>query len=79
MTDHPSSASDARRAAVALLDKVLGEGLLLSECQTQILERLEPADRARAQRLALEVLRALERADRVLAKHLRKPPALHVR
>lgn len=79
MTDHPSSASDARRAAVALLDKVLGEGLLLSECQTQILERLEPADRARAQRLALQVLRALERADRVLAKHLRKPPALHVR
>lgn len=73
MTDRPTSASDARRAAVTLLDKVLGEGLLLAECQAQVLERLEPADRARAA-VALEVLRSLERADRVLAKHLRKPP-----
>ena len=79
MTDRPTSASDARRAAVTLLDKVLGDGLLLAECQAQVLERLEPADRARAQRLALEVLRSLERADRVLAKHLRKSPALHVK
>ena len=36
MTDRPTSASDARRAAVTLLDKVLGEGLLLAECQTQV-------------------------------------------
>ncbi|MAW08180.1 MAG: 16S rRNA methyltransferase [Halobacteriovoraceae bacterium] len=79
MSDRPNSATEARRAAVALLDKVLGEGLLLAECQGQILERLEPADRARAQRLVLEVLRSMERADRVLQKHLRKPPALFVR
>lgn len=44
-----------------------------------VLERLEPADRARAQRLALDVLRGLERADRVLEKHVRKNPPLHVR
>ena len=44
-----------------------------------VLERLEPADRARAQRLALDVLRGLERADRVLDKHVRKNPPLHVR
>lgn len=43
------------------------------------LDRLEPADRARAQRLALDVLRGLERADRVLDKHVRKNPPLHVR
>lgn len=44
-----------------------------------VLDRLEPADRARAQRLALDVLRGLERADRVLDKHVRKNPPLHVR
>ena len=35
--------------------------------------------RARAQRLALETLRGLERADRLLAKHIRKNPPLGVR
>ncbi|OIQ27265.1 MAG: 16S rRNA methyltransferase [Alphaproteobacteria bacterium MedPE-SWcel] len=79
MSDRQTSGTDARRAAVALLDKVLGEGLLLAECQMQVLEPLAAADRARAQRLALETLRALERADRILQKHLRKPPALFVR
>ena len=42
------------------------------------LDRLEPADRARAQRLASDTLRGLERADRLLQRHLRKPPPLHV-
>lgn len=79
MAERPSAATDARRAAVALLDKVLGDGRLLSEVSSQVLEKLEPEDRARAQRLTLDVLRSLERADRVLAKHLRKPPPLHVR
>ncbi|NIZ14184.1 RsmB/NOP family class I SAM-dependent RNA methyltransferase [Phaeobacter sp. HF9A] len=79
MSDRSKSGTEARRAAVALLDKVLGEGLLLSECQAQVLERLDPADRARAQRLTLEVLRGLDRADRILQKHLRKSPALFVR
>jgi 16S rRNA (cytosine967-C5)-methyltransferase len=43
------------------------------------LERLAPDDRARAQRLAMDTLRNLERADRVLQKHLRKHPPLTVR
>ncbi|KUP92827.1 RsmB/NOP family class I SAM-dependent RNA methyltransferase [Tritonibacter horizontis] len=79
MSNRPTSGTDARRAALALLDKVLGEGLLLAECQGQVLDPLDPADRARAQRLTLETLRALERVDRILQKHLRKPPALFVR
>ena len=71
---------DARRSAIYLLDQVLGEGRLLSECLgAGALERLSPPDRARAQRLATETLRGLERADRLLQKHLRKYPPLTVR
>ncbi len=73
------AANGARRATVALLDKVLGEGRLMAECQGQVLDRLSGEDRARAQRLTLEVLRNLERADKILAQHLRKAPPLHVR
>lgn len=52
----------------------------MSECLAAgALERLEPADRARAQRLAADTLRGLERADRLLQKHLRKAPPLSVR
>ncbi|AVO37764.1 RsmB/NOP family class I SAM-dependent RNA methyltransferase [Pukyongiella litopenaei] len=69
---------DARRGAVALLDKVLGEGRMLSDV-TESLDRLSGPDRARAQRLATDTLRGLERADRLLNKHLRKAPPLHVR
>lgn len=70
----------ARRSALYLLDQVLGEGRLMSELiQSGALERLDPADRARAQRLALETLRGLERADRMLQKHLRKSPGLTVK
>lgn len=69
--------SPARRAAVQMLDQVLGEGRLLSE-QTAVLARLEAPERARAQRLATETLRGLERTDRVLQKHLRKMPPLSV-
>lgn len=75
-----TSPSPARRSAVYLLDQVLGEGRLMAELLgAGALDRLEPADRARAQRLAQDVLRGLERADRVLGKHLRKTPPLHVR
>ncbi len=42
------------------------------------LDNLEPADRARAQRLANDTLRGLDRADRLLKRHLRKTPPLHV-
>ncbi|MFD2739727.1 RsmB/NOP family class I SAM-dependent RNA methyltransferase [Sulfitobacter aestuarii] len=70
----------ARRSAVYLLDQVLGEGRLLSELLSGgALERLPPEDRARAQRLASETLRGLERADRLLQKHLSKNPPLTVR
>jgi 16S rRNA (cytosine967-C5)-methyltransferase len=69
---------DARRSAIWLLDQVLGEGRLLSECLAG-LDRLPAEDRARAQRLATQTLRGLERADRLLQKHLRKAPPLTVR
>ena len=70
----------ARKAAIFLLDQILEEGRLMTEMvQGGALEHLEPADRARAQRLATETLRGLERADRMLQKHLRKYPPMTVR
>ena len=75
-----NSGVQTRRSAVYLLDQVLGEGRLMSELiGAGALERLEPQDRARAQRLAMETLRGLERADRMLQKHLQKYPPLTVR
>lgn len=69
----------ARRSAIYLLDQVLGERRLMSEILgAGVLDRLSPQDRARAQRLANETLRGLERADRLLHKHLRKKPPLTV-
>ncbi|UWQ58569.1 methyltransferase domain-containing protein [Leisingera caerulea] len=74
-----SDANHARRTAVYLLDQVLGEGRLLAECYAAgALEKLAPENRARAQRLAVETLRSLERADRILKKHLKKTPPLMV-
>lgn len=70
----------ARRTAVYLLDQVIGEGRLLSECiAAGAMDRLQPAERATAQRLALDTLRGMERADRLLQKHLQKYPPLTVR
>ncbi len=70
----------ARRSAVYLLDQILGEGRLMSELiSAGALDRLAPEDRARAQRLATDTLRGLERADRLLQKHLSKYPPLTVR
>lgn len=71
----------ARAAAVALLDAVLGEGALLSQLTGPEgpLSGLSGPDRARAQRLTLAVLRAVEPADRVLAPFLRKSPPLTIR
>ena len=72
----------ARRGAVQLLDAVLDEDKprLMSEALAGgILAKLSPEDRARAQRLATETLRGMERADRLLQKHLKKYPPLHVR
>lgn len=69
----------ARGGAITLLNAVLGEGLLLSQAQEAAgFTALSPADRARALRLALAVLRAVEPADRLLKPHLRKAPPLAV-
>lgn len=70
----------ARGQAVQLLGQVLGQGRLLSEAMSGAAwDSLAPAERAAAQRLAQEVLRNLERCDRVLKPHLRKAPPLFVR
>ena len=70
----------ARRSAVYLLDQILGEGRLMAELLgAGALDKLAPEDRARAARLANETLRGMERADRLLQKHLKKYPALTVR
>ncbi|MEZ5673850.1 MAG: RsmB/NOP family class I SAM-dependent RNA methyltransferase [Thalassovita sp.] len=69
-----------RQTALTLLNQVLVDGRLISEQAAQgALTRLDPADRARAQRLALDTLRGMERADKLLARHLKKNPPLAVR
>ncbi|WP_417525391.1 RsmB/NOP family class I SAM-dependent RNA methyltransferase [Marinovum sp.] len=73
-------AATARMGALWLLGQVLAEGRLLSELTGSAQHlKLDPAERARAQRLALETLRGLEKADRVLKPYLRKMPPLAVR
>ena len=67
-----------RRAAAFLLDQVTGEGRLLPELLPKAVERLEPEERARAQRLAVTTLRWMDRADRMLGPHLKKRPPLPV-
>ncbi|WP_138935994.1 RsmB/NOP family class I SAM-dependent RNA methyltransferase [Roseovarius arcticus] len=68
-----------RAAAAHLLDQILGEHRQMSELlATGALDRLQAPDRARAQRLATQTLKGMERADTLLAKHLRKPPPLPV-
>ena len=70
----------ARGAAVSLLTAVLEDGQPLN----QVLEAQGPlallvaADRARAQRLAVQVLRQLERLDALLSPALRKAPPMAV-
>lgn len=72
-------APSARHKAASLLDQIIGEGRLMSELiGSGVLDKLPPADRARAQRLATDTLRGMERADRMLGRHLRKPPPLTV-
>ncbi|WP_417724674.1 RsmB/NOP family class I SAM-dependent RNA methyltransferase [Salipiger sp.] len=74
------TASPARAQAVALLGQVLGQGKLLSDAMSGAAwERLAPAERAAAQRLASDVLRNLDRADRVLKPLLQKAPPLVAR
>lgn len=69
----------ARKAAANLLGEVLGERLMLSEALgAPHMKKLAAEDRARAQRLAGETLRSLERVDRILKPYLRKNPPLAV-
>ena len=64
-----------RRAAHHLMQQVTEEGRLLSELLGGgALDHLAPEDRARAQRLATEGLRMLDRADRMLKPFLSKAP-----
>ena len=76
----PTAPLSARAGALRLLNGVLGEDpRLLSELrEAPWLGRLSPPDRARAQRLATETLRQLERCDRLLEKHLKKAPPLPI-
>ncbi len=75
-----ASKSPTRAAALRLLDGVLKERRLLSELASERSFRaLPPEARAAAQRLAADTLRALERADRVLDRHLRKRPSAGLR
>ncbi len=74
---HPGLAP--RRTAVRLLDVVLGKGALLPEMLTSgVMDKLDPSERARAQRLAVETLRWMDRADRMLGPFLRRKPELTV-
>lgn len=81
MTDKPDPSGTApRRAAHHLLQQVTSEGRLLSELiGAGALDHLDAADRARAQRLATDALRGLDRADRVVKPYLKKAPPVFVR
>ncbi|EIE49195.1 16S rRNA methyltransferase [Salipiger aestuarii] len=69
----------ARAQTVHLLGQVLGQGRGMSDAMSGPAWRaLPPADRAAAQRMAQDVLRTLDKCDRVLKPHLRKAPPLFV-
>ncbi len=78
--DHPKSpklpqSAVTRIAAARLLDAVLTQRELLSDAlNAPHMARLDPSDKARAQRLATESLRYLSRLDKILAPFLRKAP-----
>lgn len=73
----PRRIPDPRRAALILVNGVLVEHNTLADLtgRTGPLARMEPGDRARAQRLATETLRYLGPIDSLLAPHIaHKPP-----
>ncbi|MDA5092726.1 methyltransferase domain-containing protein [Aliiroseovarius sp. KMU-50] len=69
---------DPRHVVVTLLGDVLEDKHLLSEVLPKRLKSLPVEDRARVQRLVLETLRGMDRADRMLGPHLKKRPPLRV-
>lgn len=69
----------ARRLAHHLVMQITTEGQLMAELiAAGALAQLANDDRARAQRLATEALRGLDRADRMLKPYLKKAPPPHV-
>ena len=64
----------SRRVAHQLLCAVTDERKLLSECMAELVRDLTPPERARAQRLAVECLRWMDRCDRLLGRYLRQRP-----
>ena len=71
----------ARAATLALLTAIMEEGQTMADLLAAPkgpLANVSPPDRARAQRLALQVIRLLEPVDRLLEPHLRKNPPLAV-
>ena len=72
----PDTGLPARRAALGLLRAVLMDRRMLAHQPPP--QGLSPEDTARAQRLALTVLRHMGRLDAVLRPHLQKRPTLAV-
>lgn len=71
----------ARGAALGLLAAVMEEGQTFAQvlaAKDGPLKMVAAQDRARAQRLALQVIRLMEPVDRLLEPHLRKEPPLAV-
>ena len=71
----------ARAASLAILSAIMEEGQTMAVVlanKNGALKGVGPQDRARAQRLALQVIRLLEPVDRLLEPHLRKAPPLAV-
>jgi len=69
----------ARSSASFLLDRILGEKRLLADLNlNSIMQNVSTADRARSQRLLLNTLRSLERADALILPFLKKRPNLKI-
>lgn len=81
MADTNAAGLAARQAALALLTQVMEEGQTMAQVlalRDGPLKGVAPADRARAQRLALQVVRQMEPVDKLLEPLLRKEPPLLV-
>lgn len=72
---HPIPPADPRQMAAMLVASVVGDGQMIGDLA---LPDADPAERARAQRLALATLRNLPRADAVLAPFVRRAPSERV-
>ena len=71
--------SSARSQASFLMDRILGEKRLLADLNlNSIMQDVSAADRARSQRLLLNTLRSLERADDLILPFLEKRPNLKI-